>query len=67
MIDFVVVSSELRLYVLDTQAKRGAELSPAGGEFDPLAGEEARPKQVGRVCWECLAEDPVKMVFNSHL
>ncbi|KAI3356430.1 hypothetical protein L3Q82_017645 [Scortum barcoo] len=27
MIDFVVISSDLRLYVLDTQVKRGAELS----------------------------------------
>ncbi|MGL5782874.1 MAG: endonuclease/exonuclease/phosphatase family protein, partial [Plesiomonas shigelloides] len=27
MIDFVVVSSDLRLYVLDTRVKRGAELS----------------------------------------
>ena len=27
MMDFVVVSSDLQLYVLDTQVKRGAELS----------------------------------------
>ena len=26
-----------------------------------------RPKRGVRVCWEHLAEDPVKMVFNSHL
>ncbi|KAI3371307.1 hypothetical protein L3Q82_023928 [Scortum barcoo] len=43
MIDFVVVSSDLRPYVLDTRVKRGAELvnrSPPGGELDPLAEEE---------------------------
>ena len=40
-------------------------------ELDQVAGEEARqtgkPKLVVRVCWESLAEDPVKMIFNSHL
>ncbi|KAI3353538.1 hypothetical protein L3Q82_020068 [Scortum barcoo] len=43
MIDFVIVSSDLRPYVLDTQVKRFAELvnrSPPGGELDPLAEEE---------------------------
>ncbi|KAI3362795.1 hypothetical protein L3Q82_001659 [Scortum barcoo] len=43
MIDFVIVSSDLRPYVLDTRVKRGAELStdqPPGGELDPLAEEE---------------------------
>ncbi|KAI3372304.1 hypothetical protein L3Q82_022671 [Scortum barcoo] len=42
MIDFVVVSSDLRPYVLDTRVKRGAELvnrSPPGGELDLLAEE----------------------------
>ncbi|KAI3366680.1 hypothetical protein L3Q82_009217 [Scortum barcoo] len=41
--DFVVVSSDLRPYVLDTRVKRGAELStrsPPGGELAPLAEEE---------------------------
>ncbi|KAI3377110.1 hypothetical protein L3Q82_000309 [Scortum barcoo] len=40
---FVVVSSDLRPYVLDTRVKRGAELStdqPPGGELAPLAEEE---------------------------
>ena len=41
MIDFVVMSSDLRPYVLDTQVKIGAELSPPGGELDLLAGEGA--------------------------
>ena len=26
-----------------------------------------RPKRIVRVCWERLAEAPMKMVFNSHL
>ncbi|XP_016520903.1 uncharacterized protein LOC107834312 [Poecilia formosa] len=26
-----------------------------------------RPKRVVRVCWECLAESPVRRSFNSHL
>ncbi|KAI3373289.1 hypothetical protein L3Q82_006586 [Scortum barcoo] len=62
MIDFVVVSSDLRPYVLDTR----------GGELDPLAEEEltdrpGRPKRIVRVCWERLAEPSVREVFNSHL
>ena len=39
MINFVVLSSDLWPYVLDTQVKRGAD--HRGGESDPLAGEEA--------------------------
>ncbi|KAI3352928.1 hypothetical protein L3Q82_019491 [Scortum barcoo] len=78
MIDFVVVSSDLRPYVLDidTRVKRGAELStdqsPPGGELDPLAGEEVGQTWqtqtcIVRVCWERLAEPSVREVFNSHL
>ena len=26
-----------------------------------------RPKRIVRVCWECLAESPVRESFNSHL
>ncbi|KAI3372529.1 hypothetical protein L3Q82_023014, partial [Scortum barcoo] len=43
MIDFVVVSSDLRPYVLDTRVKRGAELSTDHHlvvKLDPLAEEE---------------------------
>ncbi|KAI3360829.1 hypothetical protein L3Q82_013054 [Scortum barcoo] len=43
MIDFVLVSSDLRPYVLDTWVKRGAELSTDHhlvDELDPLAEEE---------------------------
>lgn len=74
MIDFVVVSSDLRLYVLDTRVKRGAELSSdhylvvswirwRGGKLDRLR----RPKHIVRVLWEHLAEPQVRGIFNSHL
>ncbi|TWW62415.1 hypothetical protein D4764_04G0010620 [Takifugu flavidus] len=52
MIDFVVMSADLRPYVLDTRVKRGAELST---------------DHYLVVCWECLVEEPVRLVFNSHL
>uniref|UniRef100_A0A8C6M0S1 Endonuclease/exonuclease/phosphatase domain-containing protein n=1 Tax=Nothobranchius furzeri TaxID=105023 RepID=A0A8C6M0S1_NOTFU len=74
MIDFVVVSSDLRPYVLDTRVKRGEELSTDHrlvvswirwqGKMPRRPG---RPKRIVRVCWERLAEEPVKTVFNSHL
>ena len=67
MIDFVVVSTDLCLYLLDTQIKRGAELS-----LDHLVSwiiwrgrkpdRPGKPKQIVR---ERLAEDPVKMSFRS--
>ena len=41
MIDFVVVTSDLRPHVLDARAKRGAELS-TGGELATMVGEDAR-------------------------
>ncbi|KAI3364282.1 hypothetical protein L3Q82_011087 [Scortum barcoo] len=77
MIDFVVVSSDLRPYVLDTRVKRGAELvnrSPPGGESwirwqrrNWKLDRPGRPKCIVRVCWERLAEPSVREVFNSHL
>ena len=74
MINFEVMSSDLRLYVLDTRVKRGAELSTdhhlvvsrirwQGRKLD----RPGRPKRIVRVCWERLAEPSVKEVFNSHL
>jgi len=74
MIDFVIVSSDLRPYVLDTLVKRGAELSTdhhlvvswircRGSWLERLG----KPKNVVRVNWERLVEDPVREVFNSHL
>ena len=74
MIDFVVMSLDLRPHVLDTRAKRGAELSTDQhlvviwlrwwGRMTVRLG---RPKRIVRVCWECLAESPVRESFNSHL
>ncbi|TWW62406.1 hypothetical protein D4764_04G0010530 [Takifugu flavidus] len=74
MIDFVVVPLDLRPYVLDTQVKRGAELSTDHhlvvswlrwwGRMPDTPG---RPKRIVRVCWECLAETSVRRSFNSHI
>uniref|UniRef100_A0A8C6WSG0 Endonuclease/exonuclease/phosphatase domain-containing protein n=2 Tax=Neogobius melanostomus TaxID=47308 RepID=A0A8C6WSG0_9GOBI len=75
MIDFVVVSSDLRPRVSDTRVKRGAELSTdhhlvvswirwQGGRKPVRPG---RPKRVVRVCWERLVDPSVSRVFNSHL
>ncbi len=74
MIDFVVVSSDLRPYVLDTRVRRGAELSTDnhlvvswirwwGRKLDRLG----RPKCTVRVYWERLAESPIREIFNCHL
>nr|XP_049591160.1 uncharacterized protein LOC125978127 [Syngnathus scovelli] len=74
MIDFVVVSSDLRPHVLDTWVKRGAELST---DHHLVVGclrwwwkmpvRPGRLKRSVRVCWERLAESPVRKSFNSHL
>lgn len=66
--DFVVLSSAPRLYVLDTE--RGAELSTdhtVGGELDPIEREAfVQTWEYLKANWEHL-EDPVCQVFNSHL
>ena len=74
MIDFVVVSSDLRPHVLDTRAKRGAELSTDHHLvviwlrwWGRMPVRPGRPKHIVRVCWEHLAESPVRESFNSHL
>ncbi|MDG2555341.1 reverse transcriptase domain-containing protein [Vibrio parahaemolyticus] len=74
MIDFVVVSFDLRPYVLDTRVKRGAELSTDHHLvvswirwWGKTPRRPGRPKRTVRVCWERLAEEPVQMIFNSHL
>lgn len=73
MIDFVVVSFDLRPYVLDTRVKRGAELSTDHHLvvswirwWGKTPRGPGRPKRTVRVCWERLAEEPVQMIFNSH-
>ena len=74
MIDFVIVSSDLRPYVLDTRVKRGAELSTDhhlvvswvrwwGKPLD----RPGKPKRIVRVNWERLEEASVQAAFNSHL
>ena len=74
MIDFVVVSSDLRPHVLDTRVKRGAELSTDHHLvvsclrwWGRMPVRPGRPKRIVRVCWERLAESPVRRSFNSHL
>ncbi|KAI3370829.1 hypothetical protein L3Q82_007355 [Scortum barcoo] len=74
MIDFVVVSSDLRPYVLDTRVKRGAELSTDHHlvvKLDPLAEEEVgQTWQTQTYCEGLLGtsgEPSVREVFNSHL
>ncbi|KAK3571066.1 hypothetical protein QTP86_001313 [Hemibagrus guttatus] len=74
MIDLVVVSSDLRPHVLDTQVKRGAELSTDHHLLVSwihlrrrMPDRLGRPKRIVRVCWERLADPSVRGVFNSHL
>ena len=71
---FVVVSSDLRLYVLDNQVKRGAELSTDHHLVvswirwqGRLPDRPGKPKRVVRVNWERLVDAPARKVFNSHL
>ncbi|KAJ0064888.1 hypothetical protein NL108_017291 [Boleophthalmus pectinirostris] len=72
MIDFVVVSSDLRPRVLDTRVKRGAELSTdhhlvvSWVRWRRRKPERpGRPKRVVRVCWERLAE-PLSAGFSTR-
>ncbi|XP_061558796.1 uncharacterized protein LOC133416135 isoform X2 [Phycodurus eques] len=74
MIDFVVVSSDWRLHGLDTLVKRGVELSTDHhlvvswvrwwGKILVRCG---RPKRIVRVCWEHLAESPVRRTSDRTL
>ncbi|KAK3506712.1 hypothetical protein QTP70_016249 [Hemibagrus guttatus] len=74
MIDLVVMSSDLWPHVLDTQVKRGAELSTDHHLVlswirlrRRMPDRLGRPKRIVRVCWERLADPSVRGVFNSHL
>lgn len=73
MIDFVVVSSELRPHVLDTRVKRRPSCqlitwwcvgSDVGGRCRPDLG---RPKFLVRGRWEGLAGSLVRKSFISEL
>ena len=66
MIDFILVSSDLRPYVLDTRVKRGAELSTDHHlvvswvrGWGKTLDRPGKPKRVVRVNWERLEEAPV--------
>ncbi|KAK3533220.1 hypothetical protein QTP70_013622 [Hemibagrus guttatus] len=70
MIDFVVMSSDLRPHVLDTRVKRGAELSTDHHLVVSwiclrrrMPDRLGRPKRIVRVRWEHLADPSVP----SHL
>ncbi|XP_047244451.1 uncharacterized protein LOC124882240 isoform X2 [Girardinichthys multiradiatus] len=71
MIDFVVMSSDLRPH---TQVKTGAELSTDHylvvswlQWWRRMKVRPGRLKRILRVSWECLAESPMRWSFNSHL
>ena len=74
MIDFMIVSSDLRPHVLDTLVKRGAELSTDHHlvmswirEWGKFPDRPGNPKRVVWVNWERLEEGPVLGIFNSRL
>jgi len=70
MIDFVVVLTGLAAVCPGHPGKRGAELS-TDHHLVVILGRmpirPGRPKHIVRVCWECLAESPVRRSFKSHL
>ena len=73
MINFVVMSSDLLLQVMDTRVKRRAELSTDHHLvcglwwWERMLVRPGRPKLFVRLSWERLAESPVRKSFNSHL
>lgn len=72
LINFVVASLNLWLYVRDTRVKSGAQLLTEHHLvvswirwWGRLPEKPGKPKQIVRVNWECLTEDPVWNTFNS--
>ena len=70
MIDFLVVSADLRPHVLDTQVKSGAELSTDHHLVvswsrwrGRLPDRPGKPKRVVRVNWERLVEAPEELLL----
>ena len=70
----MIVSSDLRPYVLDSWVKRGAELLTDHHLVvswvkwkRKLLDRPSKPKRAVRVNWERLDEAPVRETFNSHL
>lgn len=64
MNDFLIISSDLQSYVLDTQVKRGAELSTNHQLVLSWSHRPGRSKPIVRVCWEQLAEPSAREVFH---
>ena len=74
IIGFIVLSSDLQAYVLDTCEKREADLTTNHHLevnwtrwWGRLPDRPGKPKKVVRVHWECLVDAPVCGVFNLHL
>jgi len=74
VIDFVVVSTDLKSLVLDTRVKRGAELSTdhhlVVSQLRCTGKRPDRPRKprcTTRVKWECLADDGVREDFQARI
>lgn len=74
MIDFVIVSWDFELQVLDTRVKGGEELSTDHHLvmdwlcwWERMLVRPGRPKRVVWVCWELLSESSIRESFNCHL
>ncbi|KAL3995758.1 serine/threonine kinase 4 [Sarotherodon galilaeus] len=73
VIDFVILSSDLWPYVLDTRVKRGAELSTdhhlvvSWMRWGGTLHRPGAPKHLVRMRWERLAEAPVSKIFKAHI
>ena len=66
MIDFVIMSSDLRLYVLEFSTYHHVVVSWVRG-WGKTLDRPGKPKRVVRVRWDRLEEVPVCEIFNSHL
>jgi exonuclease III len=74
IIDFIVVSNDLRRLVLDTRVKRGAELSTdhhlvvSRIRFEGKKPDRPRtPKRTTRIRWEELANENIRTAFEKHI
>jgi len=68
MIDFVILSADLRPHVLDTRVSTDHHLVVSWIRWrGRLPDTPGKPERVVRVNWECLLEAPDHEVFKSHL
>jgi len=67
MMDFVLVSSDLRPHVLDTRSCQLISTCWAVGSGGRRLEKPGKPNRGVRMDWERLVEDPVPEAFNSHL